>query len=350
MLKSIIKNVKIKGISVVVPSKELCLTDDKSLYGGDEKQLKRVMRSSGFNKRRVADENVTASDLCVKAAENMFADMNFDRKAIDAVVFVTQTPDYHMPATACVIQHRLGLKESTAAFDVNQGCAGYAYGVWIASMLANSGCRYVLLLVGDTSSKYTDMFREHQSAPIFGDAGSATLFEFDEKAAPMYFDIGTDGSNYEVIMARNGGFRNPPKKDMFYEDGTFKYEARMDGLKVMEFTLSKVPGSIKDVLERAGITKDDIDFFVMHQANKFILENIALEADIPLDKMPMETISKYGNQSCTSIPGAICDALEEEVQKRPLKLCISGFGIGLSWVSAVLDIDRIYCSGIRNFD
>ena len=349
MLNLKIDNVSIKGISTVVPKNELCLTDDKTLYDGNEKQLKRVMKSSGFNKRRVVDENTTASDLCCEAAKVLMKNLNIDPNTIQGVIFVTQTPDYHIPATACILQDRLGITQSSVAFDVNQGCAGYTYGLYIASSLVNSGIKRLLLLVGDTSSKYTDMFKEHKSAPIFGDAGSATLLEFDTNAEPMYFDIGTDGSNYEVISAMNGCFRNPPKKEDFYEDKTFKYKAKMDGMKVMEFTLDKVPKSIIDVLEFSKTSKNNIDYFVLHQANKFILENIALNADLPLEKIPMETLSKYGNQSCTSIPGAICDNIKDEISTKPLKLLLSGFGIGLSWVSCVINTDKIYCSEILEY-
>ena len=349
MLNVKIGNVEIKGISTVVPKRELCLLDDKTLYGGNEKQLKRVMKSSGFNKRRVVENDITSADLCQKAAEILFEEMKIDPKSIDAVVFVTQTPDYHMPATACILQNKLNIKQSSIAFDVNQGCAGYTYGLFIGSSIVNTGVKRLLLLVGDTSSKYTDMFKEHNSAPIFGDAGSATLLEFNNNARPMFFDIGTDGANFDVIMSENGCFRNPPKKEDFYEDGNYKYKAKMDGMKVMEFTLDKVPTSINEVIKFSNYKKEDIDYYIMHQANKFILENLAMNADISIEKMPTETISKYGNQSCTSIPCAISDVIQKEVEERPLKLLLSGFGIGLSWVSAIVDTNKIYCSGIREY-
>ena len=349
MLKLKINNVSIKGISTVVPKKELCLTDDKTLYDGNEKQLRRVMKSSGFNKRRVTDENTTASDLCYKAALDLFKGANISPDTIQGIVFVTQTPDYHMPATACILQDRLNIPQASFAFDVNQGCAGYTYGLYIAASLINSGIKRLLLLVGDTSSKYTDMFKEHKSAPIFGDAGSATILEYNESAKPMYFDIGTDGSNYDVIMSKNGCFRNTTKKEDFYEDGTYMYKAQMDGMKVMEFTLDKVPKSINDVLEFSNTKKEDIDYYVFHQANKFILENIALNTNLPIEKIPMETLSKYGNQSCTSIPGAMSDSLQHELSTRPLKLLLSGFGIGLSLVSCVIETNKIYCSEIIEY-
>ncbi len=346
MLQLKIDNVSIKGISTVVPRTELNLLDDKALYGGDEKQLKRVMKSSGFHKRRVVDKNTTSADLCQKAAEILFNNMNISPNTIDGIVFVTQTPDYYMPATACLLQHKLKIKNASFAFDINQGCAGYTYGLYVASALINTGIKRVLLLVGDTSSKYTDMFREHNSAPIFGDAGSATLLEFDSNAKSMFFDIGTDGSNFDCIISENGGFRNPVKQEDFYADGTYKYKAKMDGMRVMEFTLDRVPDSIENVLEFSNTSKEDIDYFVFHQANKFILENIAMNTDIPTEKMPTETLSKYGNQSCTSIPCAISDMLKDGIMNKKLKLLLSGFGIGLSWISCVLETNKIYCSGI----
>lgn len=230
-----INNVSIKGISTVVPKTEKRLEDDETLYEGNKKRLKRVMASTGFCCRRVADKNTTSSDLCARAAENLFNNMKYKKEEIQALVFVTQTPDYYMPATASMMQDRLKLSQDVAAFDVNQGCAAYVYGLWIASSLIAGGLKKVLLLVGDTSSKYTDMFKDG-SAPIFGDAGSATILEYDDNAKPIYFNIGTDGSGYDVIITKNGGFRNPVSKEKFYDNGEFMYESHMDGAKVMEFT------------------------------------------------------------------------------------------------------------------
>jgi 3-oxoacyl-[acyl-carrier-protein] synthase III len=349
MLKSVVNNVIIRGISTVVPKKELSLRDDSTLYNGNEKRLKKVMKSSGFDKRRIVENDVCASDLCQRAAEILFTEMSIDPKTVSAVIFVTQTPDYCMPATSCILQHKLGISEESAAFDVNQGCAGYTYGLWITSKLIDKNCKRVLLLVGDTSSKYSDMFKETNSAPIFGDAGSATLLEYSENESIITFDIATYGDQFDAIISKNGSFRNPPNSDMFYKDGSFKYESKMDGMRVMEFTLDKVPSSINSIIDYANCNVSDIDYFVIHQANKFILENLALNTNIPLDKMPIQTLSKYGNQSCTSIPGVICDSLKNEVSSKKLKLLLSGFGIGLSCVSTILDINKIYCSGIREY-
>ena len=311
-----------------------------------KRSLKKTMMFSGFSTKRVADMNTTSADLCVNAAEVLFEEMNYDKNKVDAIVYVTETPDYIMPATSCVIHNRLGLKRECAVFDVNQGCAGYTYGLWIAGMMLNANCSSVLLLVGDTLSKISDFFSD-KSLPLFGDGGSATLLEHSEDSKPIYFDIGTDSSNYDVIMAKNGGFRNIPHKDDYYEDGKYKYLANMDGKKVFDFVLREISPSITNILDYANINKNEVDYFVLHQANKFILENVARQLGIEMEKMPVQTITDYGNQSCTSIPSAICHTLFEEVSTQKLNLLLCGFGIGLSWVSTIVTIDSIYCSGVR---
>ena len=338
-------NSKVSAIVTVVPNKELCLEDDKSLYGGNKKQLQRVIKSSGFFKRRICDKTTTTADLCQKAAEILFSDYYDEREDIKAIIFISQTPDYPMPATACLLSYKLRLSNSVAAFDVNQGCAGYVYGLWIASSLLSKECNKILLLVGDTPSKYTDMFY-NGSAPIFGDAGSATLLEYCEKADPIYFNIGTDGSNFDAIISKNGGFRNPPSLDKFYPNGEFCYNAKMDGMRVMEFTLDKVPNSIDNLLEYAHVKKSEIDYFVFHQANKIILKNISINANLDISKIPMNTLSKYGNQSSASIPCVLSDCFNSGLRSQTMKFLLSGFGIGLCWCSCILTLKNVFCSSV----
>ena len=341
-----IPHVRVSAIASVVPEKELCLTDDPTLYDGNVKQLKRVMKSSGFDKRRVTDDKTTTADLCCEAARTLFDAKVITPETPDALIFVSQTPDYQIPATSCVLQKRLGLREDVVVFDVNHGCSGYVYGLYLAANLINTGRRTVLLLVGDTVSKFTDMFRGG-SAPIFGDAGTATVVQYDESAAPVFFDIGTDGNGADAIMAKNGGFRNPPKPDMFYDDGTFKFDSVMDGARIMQFTLHKVPEAIEKLLAFAGKKKDDVDSFVLHQANRLILQNVALSLDIPFEKMPMETLSKYGKQSSASIPTAVCDVLREQIGQSGLECVFCGFGIGLTWASCLLKLEHVFCPEIK---
>lgn len=348
MVKACFHNTRIKGISVAVPAMEKILTDDKELYSGDQRRIKRVIESSGFLKRRVADEETTTADLCFQAAERLLENTHTDKAEIDALVFSSYTPDFLMPATSYVLHDRLGLSENCVVMDIPQACSGYLLGLYQAAMLLNGGCKKVLLLVGDAFSKFSDMFRNH-TAPVFGDAGSATLLERDENAEPFFFDIRSCGKNYDALMCINGGFRNPPKPDMFYEDGSFKYEASMDGGRIFSFTLEEVAPCISDLMAFAQTKEADIDYFVMHQANKFILENIAELLHVDVSKMPMTTLTEYGNQCGASIPCCIADKLSSEVQNKKLTLLLSGFGVGLSWASALIKTDNLYCSGVCDY-
>lgn len=348
MVKSCFENVKITGLSTVVPNKELCLLDDKSLYGGDAKKINRVIKSSGFLKRRIVEENTTTSDLCEQAAKHLIEKLKTDKQTIDGLLFVSYTPDYLMPATSYVLHKKLGLNENCIVMDIPQACSGYVLGLFQASMMINSGCKKVLLLVGDTFSKFSDMF--NNTAPVFGDAGSATILEFDENAEPVYFNINSSGEGYSSLICTNGGFRNIPKKEDFYDDDKYKYNAKMDGATIFNFTIEKIAPSIEELLCFAKMPKDKINYFVLHQANKFILENIAETLQVDIGKVPLSTISKYGNQCGASIPCAISDVLKDKVCAGHNKMLLCGFGVGLSWASAIVDLNNIYCSNIMEYE
>lgn len=340
MLK-IIKNVNMSTIATCVPKRQVDIFDNKFIYNGNEKKLKRVVKETGFHKRHILEENssVTAGDLCQKAAEKLF-EAGIKKDDIKAVIMVTQYPDYFGPATACVIHGNLGLSEDCLTFDVNQGCTGYIYGLLIASSLVNKDCKKVLLLVGDTPTKSCgnglDMIDD---VPIFGDGGSATILEYDEKADDIVFEIGSKGTGYDVIICKNGAYRNPPKQGMFDENGKFDYGHEMEGLKVFDFTMNIVPPSINKVMEAKNLKDENVDYYIFHQANKMILENIATSANIDVNKVLRETLSKVGNLSCASIPSVLCDEFEKFNNKKN-KVIMSGFGVGLSWGSAAIKFDN----------
>ena len=210
-------------------------------------------------------------------------------------------------------------------------------------MLLNHSCQKVLLLVGDCFSKFSDMFKDH-TAPIFGDAGSATLLEYDQNAEPMYFNAISFSSKYDALICKNGGFKNPPKKDMFYEDGSFKYDASMKGGEVFEFAIQRVAPLILDLFSISKSKKEDVDYFILHQANKYILENIAFQLDVCKEKVPCKTLSKFGNQCGASIPCTVSDVLSSEISRRPLNLLLSGFGVGLSVANVLIKTNPFYCS------
>lgn len=349
MVKTLLNNVRLTGVSVVVPGKELSLTDDPDLYGGDQRRIQRVINSSGFLKRRIADPDVTTADLCEQAAQRLIREMEIDRESIDALVFISYTPDYLMPATSYVLHKKLELKKDCIAMDMPQACSGFVFGIYQAGLLLNGGCRRVLILVGDTFSKFSDMFIDH-TAPVFGDAGSAALLEYDETADPVYFNIQSCGANYDALICENGGFRNIPVKSDFYEDGSYRYRSKMDGGRIFEFTMREIAPSIKELFEFSSVSKDQVDYFVMHQANRFILENIARLLDADPSKMPMETLSEYGNQCGASIPCAIAHKLRKEVSKHSLQLLMCGFGVGLNWVSVLIRTKEIYCPEVAVYE
>ncbi len=348
MVDARFENVKIKGISSVVPTKEFDIRDDEKLYGGDTRKIQRVIKSSGFLKRRVTEKDVTTSDLCLQAAENLIEKMHIDRKSVDALLFISYTPDYLMPATSYVLHKKLNLKEDCVVMDIPQACSGFVIGLYQASMLINSGCKRVLLLVGDTFSKFNDMFINH-TAPVFGDAGSATLIDFDENAEPIFFNIHSNGSFYESLICKNGGFRHIPTKDMFYENNDFSYESNMNGGEIFDFTMEKIAPSIENLLERYNIEISEIDEFIFHQANKFILENIAIKLGIDENKISTETLTNFGNQCGASIPCTISNVFAQKVSKNNLKCLLSGFGVGLSWANAIINLDNIYCSELNEY-
>lgn len=354
-----LRNVRVAGLRAAVPANEVCLEDEASHYGGSLKKVARMRATLGMDRRRVCPPDVTASDLCAHAARALLTDMPGAAGNIDALVFVSQSPDWNQPATSCELQHRLGLPASCATFDVNQGCTGYIYGLWIASSLVASGAAgHVLLLVGDAHPAGHDQ-RNRVMAPVFGDGGSATLLARDEAAPPMQFGFGTNGQEFEALITPAGHARIPLMRDAaantaFMEDNIDPMgnpwqlaDAWMDGGAVFNFTMDVVPPHIEAALHHAGLAPDDIRLLVLHQANKQIVQTIAEKAGFPPEKAPADSFSRYGNLAAASIPGALCDAFGSE--PSPGKVLMCGYGIGLSWGSCLCTLEHWNCAPILDF-
>ena len=356
MAQTSFNNVKISGIVTVVPQISLSIDDEIDLYGGNQKQIDRIKKAIGLDKRRVTDADTTSVDLCEAAAHKLFEGLGLDKEDVDGLIFVTQTPDHFQPSNAAIIHGRLGLKNACASFDINLGCSGYVYGLWMAHMMVASGtCNKVLLLAGDTISKYVNP-RDRSTAPLFGDAGSATVVEQTVLEAKSYFSLHTDGSGSDFIKVPAGGFRCPSteKTAVEYEDSEGNWRSQddiyMNGGEVFNFAIKTEPVAINEILEYSQKSIDDVDYIVFHQANKYIITNIAKRLKLPLEKAPCETVSKYGNQSSASIPSTINDALSDEVSTSQKNIILSGFGVGLSWASASITLDSIYCPPVKIYN
>ena len=353
MPKSRFLNASLDSILSVVPAEQQSLADLSDLYGSDAVYLRKLKDLIGLDKRHVAPEGVTAGDLCCEAADRLLERRNIPRHSIDALILVTQTPDYVMPCTAAVIHGQLGLADTCAAFDVNLGCSGYVYGLWLAfSLVQSKSASNVLLLAGDTMSRLVNP-RDKSAAALFGDAGTASLITSRPDRAPSSFILGTNGRGFDKIIVPAGGFRQPksdttaiPTVD---KDGNERCpeDFFMDGGGVFAFSTQLAPRLVKEVLAYAQLNVDDMHRFVFHQANKYIVSTIMRSLNLPLEKTPYDMIERYGNVSMASIPLALCDA--PDTSARPRNLLFSGFGVGLSWGSAVLTDAAPVCYPVETY-
>ena len=316
-----------------------------------KEEVKEVIDKVGVYERRFADEQTCSSDLCFAAAEKLISDNQIDRSQIDLLIFVSQTPDYRMPATSVILQDRLGLSNSTVAFDVNLGCSAFLYGLSIVyGMMAQKGFRKALLLDGETRSKVYSP-RDRRSAFLFGDGGVAALIERNQKIQKSVFSLNSDGSRADLIMIPAGGYRNPSsvetlKERVVDEWGNMRSDEHgyMRGGDVFNFVIREVPKDIKNILNYAGCTKDDFDYIIFHQANNFINSYVAKKMKLDIAKVPT-TISKYGNTSSVSVPLTIVSELKDKLHGEK-KLLMSAFGVGMTWATAIVPFSNCKISEI----
>ena len=334
------KNVGITAMAACVPKNVI----DNYHYDLDiwpEDEVKKVVDKVGVTERRFADENTCSSDLCFAAAEKLIADNSIDKSEIDLVVFLSQTPDYRMPATSILLQDRLGLPMSTMAFDISLGCSGFISALSIVySMMQNHGFRKALLLDGETRSKVYSR-KDRREAFIFGDAGAAALVERDEKFGESHFSLNSDGSRGPLIMIPGGGYRNMSSEETLREKVVDEHgnirsdeQGHMNGADVFNFVIVEVPKDIKRLIAASGEDVQTMDYYVFHQANAFINNHIAKKMKLDKAKIPW-TIQKYGNTSSVSVPLTICSELKDQMQGEK-KILMSAFGVGMAWATAIV--------------
>ncbi len=337
-----INNVSIKGVAACVPvSVESNL--DYDWISAQDRDL--LIKTTGILNRRISNNESFASDLCFTAAKKILAASNTDPSEIEIIIFVSQSKDYILPSTAVILQDKLGLPKTSLAFDIPLGCSGYVYGLSIiASLMNNAQIKKGLLLAGDTSSLSLN-WKDKSAYPLFGDAGSATLLEYDEKAR-MDFNLQSDGSNYEAIIIPHGGSRRPVDQESDleteHEQGVIrkKKNLSLNGFDIFNFSVREVPPNVRDLMAYSNADIDHIDYFIMHQANLLLNETVRKKLKIDAIKVPY-SLQDYGNTSSASIPLTMVTNLKNELNARKNKLLLSGFGVGLSWGSVILDTEEL---------
>lgn len=330
-----VKNISVIGVAAAVAEKWDSL---RELSDEAPEIITKFIKKTSVEGRYSALPRQTTSDFCYAAAKELLKKKAIDKSEIGVLVYVTQTADYRIPATACVLQYRLGLPENLIAFDVNLGCSGYVNGLNIvASLMETSDARYGLLLAGDTSAReFTEKNKtktNHSASMLFGDAGTATLLE-KEKGTHISFALNTAGIGYKAIIAPYGFWRNP---DAPVDKGN---SSIMDDIEVFNFATNKVPVQISEFMRKTGTSPADYDCFVLHQANLMIMKRIAKKTGFPVEKMLL-SMNKFGNTSSASIPITLVNEYGDVSGDREVNALCSGFGVGLSWGTVALKLDTV---------
>lgn len=332
---------RISAIEYFIPINTLSNTDLASEF--PEWPVEKIFSKTGISSRPIVDAGTTASDLAVQAALNLFSNASLSAESIDYIIYCTQSPDYFLPATACVIQDRLSCSKAIGAVDINQGCSGYIYGLGLAKGLIETGqASNVLLLTGETYSRYINP-ADKSVRTLFGDAGSATWIKAHESSVINMdsFVYGTDGSGAESLIVKSGGSRFPYDKaafeDFVDDSGNVRNSSQlyMDGPEVFAFTLREVPPLVNNILNKASLSAEDIDWFIPHQANKFMLDSMI--RSLPLfNKKMIRAYEKFGNTVSATIPIAIKEGWVNNTILPGQRLLLAGFGVGLSWGGCII--------------
>ena len=343
------RGVGVLGMSACVPKHVIHNYEYTEYFPSEE--VKEVVDKIGIKERRFVDENTCSSDLCYAATEKLISDLEIDRSEIDVLLFVSQTPDYRMPATSVILQNRLGLSHQTIAFDINLGCSAFIYGLTVAySYAMQPHIRKVLLLDGETRSKVYSP-KDRKTAFLFGDGGVAAIIERNPQFGHSYFSLNSDGSRESLIKIDAGGYRLPSSVDTVTEKVVDEYgnirtdeQGYMRGGDVFNFVIREIPNDIKALLLFANKDIQDMDYYIFHQANNFMNSYLISKLKIDKQKVP-STISKYGNVSSVSVPLTIVSELMDKLEGKKT-LLLSAFGVGMTWATGIIALDACKISDI----
>jgi len=334
---------KIKNIEFITPSIKLTNDDLKNVF--KDYNFKRFETRVGIRQRFVAAKNETTLSLAEKACNKLLEKSNLERNQIDYLILCTQSPEYKLPTTACILQDRLGLNKDIGAFDFNLGCSGYVYGLSIAKGLITAGiAKNILFITSETYSKYINV-KDKSNRTIFGDAASASIITKDKGICQIGdFELGSDGSGFDNLIVRSSGVKgskinNEQEKSDEFGNIHSDTDLYMNGPEIFNFTASNVPNLIHSYLSKVNLNLEEIDLFVFHQANKFMLNYLRKKAKIPEEKFILE-IENSGNTVSSTIPIALCNILEKNKVSSGSKVLLAGFGVGYSWGVTILTFSR----------
>ena len=329
------KNVIISGISACVPIK---VEENTEILNISPSDIEKLIKTTGIERRHVGATDTCTSDVCFKAAEKLIAELGWQKDEIEGLVFVTQSPDYILPATSPILQDRLGLSTDCFTLDISLGCSGYIHGLsTLAGYMQSGMLKKALLLVGDTSSIYCSTL-DKSTFPLFGDCGTATALAYMEGDEGMKFHLSSDGSGYKSIIIEDGGYRNRFSSNSLkvneFGDGIRRtnLDLSLDGMDVFSFGISKAPETVNKLIQKFDLNKESIDFFIFHQANMMMNERIRKKLGIEEQKVPY-SLKNFGNTSSASIPLTMVTEASSKLKNGENNLIACGFGVGLSWGS-----------------
>lgn len=337
-MKTIIHDIRIRAVSSWLPKNNLEMASLSNEYG--TKEVESIIKTTGVERVRIADKDMTSADMCQKAAEELICREGIDKNDIDGLVFVSQTSDYVLPATSISIQHKLGLSKQVVCIDVHYGCSGYIYGLFTAASWIHCGmCKNVLVLAGDTTSRMINP-KDKSLRMVFGDCGTASLVTVGTES--MGFNIMSDGSGAEKLIVPAGGFRTPCTEETakleFDEDknGRTQNDLFMDGMAIFHFAITNVHKNINELLELVGWQKEEIGLFALHQANVFMVNYIRKKLKVDASVVPTN-VKNYGNTGPATLPLLFSD-ISDNLSYNLSKVVMSGFGVGLSWGSVTTNM------------
>ncbi len=348
-------NKSITGNLVVLPAHEQDFMEDMKTFHAPEARSRKLKEVMGYDKHRLVLGNECVSDLVVFGFEHLFRENLLGKDDFDALILVTQSPDHFVPATSNIIQGRLGLKQDLLCLDINQGCAGFIVGLMQAFLwLEQPSIRRVAVVTADVMSRKVCR-QDRNSFPLVGDAIAITLVENSPGSGPIHGALKTDGSRHQALMIPAGGFRMPCTPETAVPQDTGEGNVRaldnlvMDGSGVFNFVMVDVPPMIEGLLKTAGMTDADVDAYAFHQPNRFMLQKLADRLGVAYGKMPMDIVGKYGNSSGVTIPTVLADSFGERLCRESMRLCLSGFGVGLTWAALLMKVGPLGFNELIDF-